>query len=144
MLYAGVMPEVKRREIQRRRERRERLWRDDDDDDGDGSGGGGALRRTAKKILVKQLKEIREKEAKLKKKGTISPSKTAKKGETDDTAGEAPASQPSNSSGAFAAGFTIAEDEAADDTTEAHNTKQSSDFDMNIDKADATKLNNAT
>ena len=140
MLYAGVMPEVKRREIQRRRERRERLWRDDDDDDGDGSGGGGALRRTAKKILVKQLKEIREKEAKLKKKGTISPSKTAKKGETDDTAGEAPASQPSNSSGAFAAGFTIAEDEAADDTTEAHNTKQSSDFDMNIDKADATKL----
>ena len=59
------MPEVKRREIQRRKNRRERLWRDDDDN-GDGSGGGGALKRAAKKILVKQLKELREREARLK------------------------------------------------------------------------------
>jgi len=71
------MPAVKRREIQRRRARRERLWRDDDDDDdadnnegGERGGGGatsalaggGALKRAAKKILVKQLKEWRERE----------------------------------------------------------------------------------
>ena len=65
------MPEVKRREIQRRKHRRERLWRGDNNDDGENGiaagGGDGALKRAARKILVKQLKELREKEAKMKK-----------------------------------------------------------------------------
>ena len=56
MVFDGIMPEVKRRELQRRRDRRERLWR--------GTGENGedvdlALKRTAKKILVKQLKDWR-------------------------------------------------------------------------------------
>jgi DNA excision repair protein ERCC-5 len=67
IVFDGIMPEVKRREIQRRRDRQEKLWRDDDDNEGggeDGGGGaGGALKRAAKKILVKRLKEWREKEA---------------------------------------------------------------------------------
>ena len=66
IVFDGIMPEVKRREIQRRRDRQEKLWRDDDDNEGGGDGGlggGGALKRAAKKILVKRLKEWREREA---------------------------------------------------------------------------------
>jgi len=59
------MPEVKRREIQRRQQRRERLWRGDTNNNGDGTDG--AIKRAAKKILVKQLKEMREKQSRLKK-----------------------------------------------------------------------------
>jgi len=63
VVFDGVMPEVKRRELQRRRDIREKLWRDDQ---GGGDAGVGAMRRTAKKILVQKLKEWRQKEAKLK------------------------------------------------------------------------------
>ena len=64
IVFDGIMPELKRREIQRRRDRQEKLWRDDNDDNGEGGeNGGGALRRAAKKILVKRLKEWREREA---------------------------------------------------------------------------------
>jgi len=59
------MPEVKRREIQRRQQRRERLWRGDTNNNGDGTDG--AIKRAAKKILVKQLKEMRERQGRLKK-----------------------------------------------------------------------------
>ena len=105
-IRAGVMPEVKRREIQRRKDRRERLWRDDDD--GSGAAGGGALRRTAKKILVKQLKELREKEARSKKRGGKKGASAEEEKKTDNSAG----SQSHN--GGLAAGFTLEDDEAAE------------------------------
>jgi len=59
------MPEVKRREMQRRQQRRERLWRGDTNNGS--ADGDGAIKRAAKKILVKQLKEMRERQGRLKK-----------------------------------------------------------------------------
>lgn len=101
VVFDGIMPEVKRRELQRRRDRREKLWR--------GTGENGedadlALKRTAKKILVKQLKDWREKKleaaaGKSNNKGSPSKRSSAKNG--SGTAG-----------GAFAAGFSTGEDEA--------------------------------
>jgi 5'-3' exonuclease len=120
------MPEVKRREIQRRRNQREKLWRDDDDEDNcgedgpSGVGGGGALRRAAKKILVKQLKEWREKEAMMHKKKSQMKKADDKSGEGDASMDDVETLQgefkvgttkmPSNS-GALAAGFTLEDGE---------------------------------
>ena len=117
------MPEVKRREIQRRKNRRERLWRDDDDN-GDGSGGGGALKRAAKKILVKQLKELREREARLKREAKKSSSGSNTNKDVDDSnavgvnleeehmaAAQHYRSSTANSNGALAAGFTLDDNE---------------------------------
>jgi len=101
VVFDGIMPEVKRRELQRRRDRREKLWR--------GTGENGedadlALKRTAKKILVKQLKDWREKKleaAAVKSNNKRSPSKRSSAKNGSGTAG-----------GAFAAGFSTGEDEA--------------------------------
>ena len=94
VVFDGPMPEVKRREIQRRKDRREKLWRDDEDD-GDGTGGG-AVKRTAKKILVQRLKEWRKKEAK-------STDFHEEQSSNDDL--RMPQSTDLKGSGAFAAGF---------------------------------------
>ena len=67
VVFDGPMPEVKRREIQRRRDRQEKFWRNADDDDGndEDGGGGGALKRDAKKILVQRLQEYKQNEARM-------------------------------------------------------------------------------
>ena len=134
MLSTGVMPEVKRREIQRRKHRRERLWRGDNNDDGENGiaagGGDGALKRAARKILVKQLKELREKEAKIKNKKR----KGGENDEYDDDALFIPeeernvAKGTSSNNGALAAGFTL-EDESdlpLNDATSSKEQQQSS------------------
>ena len=100
VVFDGVMPEVKRREIERRRNRREKLWREDED------GGGGALKRTAKKILVQRLREIKRMESKSKEladgeDGQKESGTTRKKGARDAI-----------HSGAFAAGFVPADVDA--------------------------------
>jgi hypothetical protein len=62
----GVMPEVEWRKIRCRRDQRENLWQDNGNKDDSGKdgplgvGGGGALKRAAKMLLVKQLKEWKE------------------------------------------------------------------------------------
>jgi hypothetical protein len=59
VVFDGVMPVVKRREIRRMRDQWEKLWQDDDDKDDNGVngplgvGGGGAMKCATKKILVK-------------------------------------------------------------------------------------------
>lgn len=95
VVFDGAMPEVKRREIQRRKDRREKLWRDDDD----GEEGGRALKRTAKKILVQRLKEWRKKEAALTSSENVSDDKNDSKQQLSSSA---------NNGGAFAAGFVPA------------------------------------
>jgi hypothetical protein len=121
------MPEVKRREIQRRRDRREKLWRDDDgdDDEGDdengpsGGGGGGALRRAAKKILVRRLKEMREKEASMRKEEAKTRQRKRNGSDDDveivkgrdDINDIASVRTTTNDSGALAAGFTLEDDD---------------------------------
>ena len=99
MVFDGIMPEVKRRELQRRRDRRERLWR--------GTGENGedvdlALKRTAKKILVKQLKDWREKKLEASKDNN-------KRSPSERSSAKIPVTL-----GAFAAGFTTGEVEADD------------------------------
>jgi len=97
------MPEVKRREIQRRQQRRERLWRGDTNNNGDGTDG--AIKRAAKKILVKQLKEMREKQSRLK--------KNKKRSNVNGNDGmlmreeEENTAKSSSNDGAFAAGFIL-------------------------------------
>ncbi|KAL3805577.1 hypothetical protein HJC23_005821 [Cyclotella cryptica] len=127
VVFDGPMPEVKRREIQRRRDRREKLWRDDEDD---GEGGGvGAVKRTAKKILVQRLKEWRKKEAKL----------TDFRGEhgNDDDLGM---QQSSNlkGGGAFAAGFVPADTKMSNGNSSTHDQSAQSDTEVS-----ATVRNNA-
>jgi hypothetical protein len=119
----GVMPEVKRREIRRRRDQREKLWQDNDDKDiggkdgPSGVGGGGALKRASKKILVKQLKEWRENEAMMQKKKTQKKKEDDKSGEEGDASMDGVAtlegkfkvgtSKTPSDSGALAAGFLL-------------------------------------
>lgn len=101
------MPEVKRREIQRRRDRRERLWRDDDA----GDGSSGVLKRAAKKILVKQLKELREKER------AAALGVKRKRDEDNQNGDENNGKDGTNRSqngGAFAPGFTLPDDDDDD------------------------------
>ncbi len=91
VIFDGVMLGAKRREIPHRRDQQQKVWHDNagKDDGGKdeplGVGGGGAWKRTAKKILVKQLKEWRENGAMMQKK------KMQKKME-DDKSGEGDAS----------------------------------------------------
>ena len=119
----GVMPEVKRREIQRRQQRRERLWRGDTNNNGDGTDG--AIKRAAKKILVKQLKEMREKQGRLKKN-----KKTSMNGGVNGNDGmlmreeEENAAKSSSNDGALAAGFIL--DNNEDENTTSTSTKQQS------------------
>jgi len=112
VVFDGTMPEVKRIEIQRRKDRREKLWRDDED-----GSGGGALKRAAKKILVKQLKEFREKEASAKRKdkeGEGNQVGVKKKNQTEsDAVGR------SSKRVAMAAGFTLEDDDDDDEEGEA-------------------------
>jgi hypothetical protein len=111
VVFDGIMPEVKRRELQRRRDRREKLWKGES---GGGSGGDAdlALKRTAKKILVQQLKDWREKNKKNKK-------DDASKGDQNDNMQQGtPASKKrsaaSKNGGAFASGFTIGDEDIND------------------------------
>lgn len=121
VVFDGAMPEVKRREIQRRRDRREKLWREDDDGD---DGGGGAMRRTAKKLLVHQLKEWRVKEAKMKLGG---------KGETD---GVQNSCDTSSETGAFAAGFTTGVEVPPRQTTQKETSEGKSEDVISVQCSD--------
>ena len=119
VVFDGVMPEVKRREIQRRKDRREKLWRDDDDE-ADGAMGGGAMRRTAKKILVQRLKELRKKEAV----AGFDDSKNAKQEQPNDMSG----------TGAFVAGFNT-----GDSTGDDQSTKSEANSSPGMQKGDTNK-----
>ena len=116
VVFDGVMPEVKRREIERRRMRREKLWREDED-----GSGGGALKRTAKKILVQRLREMKRMEGK---------SKTTKEvaGEDDkveeNVAMRKKRTRSSNGGGAFAAGFVPADVETGVNIMPRQNSSQ--------------------
>jgi hypothetical protein len=101
VVFDGAMPEVKRREIQRRKDRREKLWRDEED----GEEGGGALKRTAKKLLVQRLKEWRKKEAKLTGVENIADN-------DEDVKSKQKPSSSENATGAFAAGFVPADSQS--------------------------------
>jgi hypothetical protein len=159
------MPAVKRREIQRRRARRERLWRDDDDDDdadhtegGEGGaggatsalGGGGALKRAAKKILVKQLKEWREREAimmhrKRRKKDESGDEDHDEEPEDDASSGGGTkkiAGTTSND-GALTAGFTL-DNEMVGETDKATSQSQRSIRDSTNKSIDGNKADFVT
>ncbi len=129
VVFDGIMPEVKRRELQRRRDRREKLWKGE-------SGGSGdadlALKRTAKKILVQQLKDWREKNKKNKK-------DDASKGDHNDNMQQgSPASKKrpaaSKNGGAFASGFTIG-DEDNNDKEDAKLPSTLNDIGLDADNA---------
>eukprot|EP00986_Skeletonema_menzelii_P014847 scaffold10411_cov135-Skeletonema_menzelii.AAC.1 len=98
------MPEVKRRELQRRKDRREKLWRGTAGENGEDADL--ALKRTAKKILVKQLKDWREKK--------LEKASVGGKGEKRSPSKRSSSVKNGTGSvgGAFAAGFTTGEEEA--------------------------------
>jgi hypothetical protein len=108
VVFDGAMPEVKRREIQRRKGRREKLWRDEED----GEEGGGALKRTAKKILVQRLKEWRTKEAKLTGVEDVA--------DVEDVGSKQMLPSSANVSGAFAAGFVPADSQKQQNSSVQH------------------------
>jgi len=103
VVFDGIMPEIKRRELQRRRDRREKLWK--------GTGENGedadlALKRTAKKILVKQLKDWRERK--------LESSSKVNDNDDDENNERSPSkirSSATKTAGAFAAGFTTGREE---------------------------------
>ena len=125
VVFDGIMPEVKRRELQRRKDRREKLWR------GNGENGEDAdlaLKRTAKKILVKQLKDWREKKS-LEAAAAASAGKGEKQSPSKRTS-----SVKNGAGGAFAAGFTTGEEEAEADSNIQSSTQSNEQAD-NIDNA---------
>ena len=104
---------MKRREIQRRKDRREKLWRDGDDGE---EGSVGALKRMAKKILVQQLKERREREAgaRRQKRGGDREKHVAAASKH-----EAAEDRRHSNDGAFATGFTLPKEDG-DGTVSIH------------------------
>ena len=108
IVFDGEMPEVKRREIRRRRERREVLWRDDEDD-GNGSSSGGALKRTAKKLLIQRLKELKKTDRKSKRNEVKELTDVDFGADDNEHSKQQHSSSAGNGSGAFASGFVPAD-----------------------------------
>ena len=136
VVFDGIMPEVKRRELQRRRDRREKLWKGE-------SGGSGdadlALKRTAKKILVQQLKDWREKNKKNKK-------DDASKGDQNDNRQQgSPASKKrsaaSKNGGAFASGFTIGDEDINDEEDAKIPSTLNNGIGLDTDNVDMNTVN---
>ena len=126
VVFDGIMPEVKRRELQRRRDRREKLWRGTGENGADADA---ALKRTAKKILVKRLKEWRE--------------NNAEGGKNKKRSAVKKSSSKNGAATAFAAGFTTGEEDA-DAKIQSAKSDDVEQHDTNIDASEKKDKSNDT